>query len=40
MHTKDIVWAYANSVSQVCVEDDTVSDIDNPQAQAHRLPVV
>lgn len=24
-HTKDIVWAYANAVSQVCVEDDSVS---------------
>lgn len=23
--TKDIVWAYANAVSQVCVEDDSVS---------------
>ncbi|EJT46207.1 hypothetical protein A1Q1_05164 [Trichosporon asahii var. asahii CBS 2479] len=22
-HTKDIVWAYANAVSQVCVEDDS-----------------
>jgi hypothetical protein len=22
---KDIVWAYANAVSQVCVEDDSVS---------------
>ena len=28
MHnTKDIVWAYANAVSQVCVEDDSVSCI-------------
>lgn len=23
--TKDVVWAYANAVSQVCVEDDSVS---------------
>ena len=23
--TKDIIWAYANAVSQVCVEDDSVS---------------
>lgn len=23
--TKDIIWAYANAVSQVCVEDDGVS---------------
>ena len=23
--TKDIVWAYANGISQVCVEDDGVS---------------
>lgn len=23
--TRDVVWAYANAVSQVCVEDDTVS---------------
>jgi hypothetical protein len=23
--TKDLVWAYANAVSQVCVEDDSVS---------------
>lgn len=23
--TKDIAWAYANAVSQVCVEDDSVS---------------
>ena len=22
---KDIIWAYANAVSQVCVEDDSVS---------------
>lgn len=25
--TKDIVWTYANAVSQVCVEDDSVSGI-------------
>jgi hypothetical protein len=23
--TKDIIWAFANAVSQVCVEDDSVS---------------
>jgi len=22
--TKDIIWAFANAVSQVCVEDDSV----------------
>lgn len=25
--TKDIIWAFANAVSQVCVEDDSVSYI-------------
>lgn len=23
--TKDVVWTFANAVSQVCVEDDSVS---------------
>jgi hypothetical protein len=27
--TKDIIWAYANAVSQVCVEDDSVREISN-----------
>lgn len=32
--TKDIIWAYANAVSQVCVEDDGVSTI---SGMKHRV---
>lgn len=27
---KDIMWAFANAVSQVCVEDDGVSHLRDP----------
>lgn len=36
-HTKDIVWAYANAVSQVCVEDDSVSFLESePELTSSR----
>ncbi len=33
--TKDIIWAYANAVSQVCVEDDSVST-DSVRSKCYR----